>query len=39
MKLIVNFKKNFKDMNEKYNKENFYKANFIEIKKNIYYIY
>ena len=32
-KLIVNFEKNFKNVNKEYNKENFYEANFVKVKK------
>ena len=39
MKLIANFKENFKNINKEYNKENFHKADFVKVKKNIYYIY
>ena len=39
IKLIANFKKNFKNINKEDNKENFYKANFVKVKKNIYYMY
>ena len=39
MKLIANFEENFKNVNEKYNKKDFYKADFVKAKKNIYYIY
>jgi len=38
-KLIADFEKDFEDVNKEYNKENFHEANFVEIKKNIYYIY
>ena len=39
MKLIVNFKENFKNVDKKYNKKDFYEVNFVKVKKNIYYIY
>jgi len=38
-KLIANFKENFENVNKKYNKKDFYKVDFVEIKENIYYIY
>jgi len=38
VKSIANFKKDFENINEKHNKENFHKVNFVKIK-NKYLLY
>jgi len=38
-KLITNFEENSKNINKEYNKKDFYKANSVKAKKNIYHMY